>query len=231
MFVAGVDGCRAGWVCFKVELPSGATSVEVIDLPVLLRKRPPAVICLGIDLPIGLLDGPRACDIEARKLLGQPRGRSVFSAPCRAALLASGHQAASAVNRQATGKGLTIQAWCIGPKIKQVDDAMTPDCQKWAFEVHPEVCLWALNGERPMARNKKTKEGAAERLSVLSAIFPEIGQQLGSRPPGVAKDDLLDATAAAWTALRRHRGESRCVCTPERDANGWRSLFSTSNPT
>jgi predicted RNase H-like nuclease len=23
MFVAGVDGCRAGWVAFKVELPAG----------------------------------------------------------------------------------------------------------------------------------------------------------------------------------------------------------------
>jgi hypothetical protein len=32
MFVAGVDGCRAGWVCFKVEVTSLATSVEIIDL-------------------------------------------------------------------------------------------------------------------------------------------------------------------------------------------------------
>jgi hypothetical protein len=33
MFVAGVDGCHAGWIAFKVELPPRATSVEVIDLP------------------------------------------------------------------------------------------------------------------------------------------------------------------------------------------------------
>jgi predicted RNase H-like nuclease len=26
---------------------------------------------------------------------------------------------------------------------------MTPERQEWAFEVHPEVCFWALNGERP----------------------------------------------------------------------------------
>jgi len=71
-----------------------------------------------------------------------------------------------------------------------------------------------------MAHNKKTKEGAAERLAVLSPIFPEIAQHLGSRPPGVGNDDLLDAAAAAWTALRRYRGETRCVCTPERDAKG-----------
>ena len=33
IFVAGVDGCHAGWIAFKVELPSRVTSVEVIDLP------------------------------------------------------------------------------------------------------------------------------------------------------------------------------------------------------
>jgi predicted RNase H-like nuclease len=117
---------------------------------------------------------------------------------------------------------LTIQAWCIGPKIKQVDDAVTAETQQWAFEVHPEVCFWALNGERPMAHNKKTKEGASDRLSVLNPIFPEIGHHLDSRPSGVAKDDLLDAAAAAWSALRRHRGEAMCVCTPERDQKNWR---------
>lgn len=39
MFVAGVDGCRAGWVAFKVEVPSLATSVDVVDLPKLLSSR------------------------------------------------------------------------------------------------------------------------------------------------------------------------------------------------
>src|ERR1700732_3309447 len=66
--------CRAGWIVFKVELPSLATSLEVIDLRALLRKRPPELACLGTDIPIGLLGGPRACDKEARRRLGQPRG-------------------------------------------------------------------------------------------------------------------------------------------------------------
>jgi predicted RNase H-like nuclease len=56
MFVAGVDGCRAGWVAFKIELPSLVTSVEVSDLATLLRKHPPEIAFLGIDIPIGLLD-------------------------------------------------------------------------------------------------------------------------------------------------------------------------------
>ncbi len=220
MFVAGVDGCRAGWVAFKVELPSLVTSVELIDLPVLLRKRPPELSLLGIDIPIGLLDGSRACDKASRKLVGQPRGTSVFAAPCRASLTAKNHAEASTINQQKTGSGLSQQAFGIGSKIKQVDDAITPETQQWAFEVHPDVCFWALNGDRPMAHNKKTKGGAADRLSVLNPIFPKIGHHLGSRPQGVGKDDLLDAAAAAWTALRRHRGEAKCVCPAERDEKG-----------
>jgi predicted RNase H-like nuclease len=220
MFVAGVDGCRAGWVAFKVEVPSFTTSVDVVDVPELLGSRPDNLLCLAIDIPIGLLDGSRACDKAARKLLGQPRGSSVFAAPCRAALSATTHAIASQINRNATERGLSQQAFGIIPKIKQVDDAITSDCQRWALEVHPEVCFWALNHRSPMKHNKKTPEGAAERIAVLRPVFPEIEQHLANRPTRVGADDMLDAAAAAWTALRWHRHEAECVCTPERDETG-----------
>jgi predicted RNase H-like nuclease len=157
MLVAGVDGCRAGWIAFKIELPSLATSVEVIDFPSLLTNRPSYLASLGIDIPIGLLDGSRACDKAAGKLLGQPRGTSVFAAPCRAALTAQNHAEASAINRQKTGRGLSQQAFGIGSKIKQVDDAITPEAQQWAFEGHPEVCFWALNQRRPMMQRSSRR--------------------------------------------------------------------------
>lgn len=220
MFVAGVDGCRAGWVAFKVEVLSFTMSVEVVDLPAWLRERPPDLACLGIDIPIGLLDGSRVCDKAARKLLGQSRGTSVFAAPCRAALSAKTHATASATNLRITGRGLSQQAWGIAPKIKQVDDAITPGCQRWAFEVHPEVCFWALNQHRPMAHNKKTKEGTAARVVLLRRVFPQVETHLANRPRAVGADDLLDAAAAAWTALRWHRNEAECVCTPEHDEKG-----------
>jgi predicted RNase H-like nuclease len=95
-----------------------------------------------------------------------------------------------------------------------------PECQQWAFEVHPEVCFWALNEKHPMAHNKKTKAGRNDRLKLLTPIFPEIQQHILNRPLGVGKDDLLDAAAAAWTALRLHRGDASCICTPERDEKG-----------
>jgi len=220
MFVAGVDGCRAGWVSFAVEVPSRLTSVDVVDLTELLGKRPSDLLCVAIDIPIGLFEGSRACDNAARKLLGQPRGRSVFAAPCRAALSATNHATASAINRQKTAKGLSRQAWGIASKIKLVDDAITPDSQNWAFEVHPEVCFWMLNQRRPMKHKKKIREGIAERIAVLRPIFSEIERHLANRPTGVKVDDLLDAAAAAWTALRLYQGQSECVCSPERDEKG-----------
>jgi predicted RNase H-like nuclease len=179
MFIAGVGGCHAGWIAFKVELPSLATTVEVIDLYAILRNKPDDIAYLAIDIPIGLFDGSRACDKAARKLLGQPRGTSVFAAHCRAALMAK--------NRHKTGKGLSQQAFGIGSKIKQVDDVITPDCQQWAFEVHPEICFWALNGMCSMAHNKKTKEGVANRLALLSPVFPDIHRHLVNLPPGVGE--------------------------------------------
>lgn len=221
MIVAGVDGCRAGWVAFKVELPSLATSVEIVDLPELLSSRPDDLLCLAIDIPIGLLDCSRPCDKAARKLLGQPRGTSVFAAPCRAALSATTHAAASQINREKTGRGLSQQAFGIIPKIKQVDDAIRAECQRWAFEVHPEVCFWALNQRRPMAHNKKTSEGASERVSLLRPIFPDIDRHLAAnRPPRVGADDLVDAAAAAWTGLRFHNAAAQQVCPPECDKKG-----------
>jgi predicted RNase H-like nuclease len=159
MWIAGVDGCRAGWIAFKVSLPNLSTTPELLNLPSLLKNKPDNLACLAIDIPIGLLDCSRACDKEARKLLRQPRGTSVFAAPCRASLTEENHTDASAANRRITGRGLSQQAWGIAPKIKQVDDAITAGCQQRVFEVHPEVSFWALNGRTPMQHNKKFSTG------------------------------------------------------------------------
>lgn len=220
MFVAGIDGCRGGWVSFKVDLTSLDTSVELIDVPSVLRNKPDDLAILAIDIPIGLLEGSRACDKAARKLLGQPRGTSVFATPCRAALSAKTHAAASATNLRITGRGLSQQAWGICPKIKQVDDAMTPGCQKWVFEVHPEVSFWALAGRRSIAHGKKTKVGVNERLDLLRPVFPDLERHLQNRPPNLGKDDLLDAAVAAWTALRIYRSEAQRVGESDWDGRG-----------
>ena len=135
----------------------------------------------------------------------------MFSPSCRAALCGVDYADAKAINRSITGKGLSKQAWNIAPKIKLVDDAITPECQQWAFEVHPEVCFWALAGSRPMVHRKKINDGVNKRLDLLRPVLPDIDNDLQNRPSGVAKNDLLDAAAAAWTALRILKGEARRV--------------------
>lgn len=220
MFVAGADGYRGGWVLFRVDVPSLSTSVESVALPSILSQRPIELECLTIDIPIGLLDGPRACDLAARKLLGRPRGSSVFPAPCRAATRMAGYADACEINKQRSGGKLSHQAWGIVPKIKQVDEVITPAHQLWAFEVHPEVCFWAMNNCGPMIWSKKVKEGRRDRLNLLRREFPRIDQHLAIRPPGVAVDDLLDAAAAAWTALRKREGRAQQVSATEFDALG-----------
>ena len=35
---------------------------------------------------------------------------------------------------------------------------MTPECQHWAFEVHPEFCFWALAGEQGGDREVRFSE-------------------------------------------------------------------------
>jgi predicted RNase H-like nuclease len=100
----------------RSKLPSLAKSVEVLDLPKLLNRRPDDLLCLAIDIPIGLLDCSRACDKAARKLLGRPRGTSVFAAPCRAALSAATHVFARQINREKADRGISQQAFGIIPK-------------------------------------------------------------------------------------------------------------------
>ena len=76
--IAGVDGCKSGWLRLVQDLRSGEIKSDVsTDAPELFDRLPEPVV-LGIDIPIGLTDaGPRTCDQLARTLLGRPRGSSV----------------------------------------------------------------------------------------------------------------------------------------------------------
>lgn len=129
------------------------------------------------------------------------------------------------MNSRVTNKKMSQQAWGIAPKIKQVDDAIRGECQNWVYEVHPEVSFWAMAGERPMEHRKKSAAGRIERLDMLRPVFDQIDGLLAERPSGVGKDDLLDAAAAAWSALRIARGEGQRVSAEEEDSLGLRSCI------
>jgi predicted RNase H-like nuclease len=96
---------------------------------------------------------------------------------------------------------MSKQAYEIIAKIREVDDLMTPELQRWVFEVHPEVSFYALNERHSLKHSKHEREGKDERLRLLLPHFPAIQKHLGElKRAQVGEDDLLDAAAAAWTA-------------------------------
>lgn len=82
------------------------------------------------------------------------------------------------------------------------------------FEVHPEVSLALLAGA-PMAHRKTTPEGRAERMAAL-------GLSAVPRVSGAAADDVLDAYAVRWTALRVARADERRLGDGAVDTRGLR---------
>jgi len=224
--ICGADGCKGGWVVVEENLDAREISWRVVPTlrDLATGKSPPQIITL--DVPIGLPDkGSRACDLEARKLLGPGRASSVFPAPIRPILQASSHAEASAARAAVEGKRLSIQAWAIIPKVREVDDILRGDADLRARvrEVHPEICFYFMAGRRPMQFKKKKRAGRDERRSLLVAEFGYVvDDALGDlRSLGCAADDLLDAFAALWTARRIAKGTALTLpALPPRDRYG-----------
>lgn len=229
-WVAGVDGCRAGWVVVLVE--AHATAIRVPDVRLCpsfaaVLALQPAPVVIAVDIPIGLLDAPqpggRTCDRQARQLLRR-RASSVFSPPSRHILEATQYA-------QVRAHGMSRQAFGILPKIREVDRLMTPALQHSVYEAHPELAFGSLTGH-PMQHNKKTPAGRAERLQALASApearfrHPQSAltrAQNTFRRTQVAPDDLLDAYVLAWTAYRIAGAQaSRVPASPPVDARGLR---------
>ncbi len=225
--IAGVDGCPGGWYLVQARLEGGAVEGRVCrSFAELLQTLPPSAL-IAVDMPIGLLDaGARACDVQARALLGR-RGSSVFPAPLRGVLGAATHVEASARARALDGRGMSIQAYNILRKVEEVDAALCADARAAArtFEVHPEVSFAQLNGGPALLQGKKSADGHAQRRALLEVQFPgQLDPLLGAHPRRqVQADDVLDALACLWSARRLARGQALCLpAQPPRDACGLR---------
>jgi predicted RNase H-like nuclease len=216
--IAGVDGYKKGWIA-ALDLGNDRTAVRAYPTFRAIRDNRELEEIL-IDVPIGLLEnGSRACDLDGRRLLGHPRGSSVFPAPIRPMLAARTWEEACRILSEIEGHKCSKQTAAILPKIREVDAAMTPELQQRIHEAHPEVCFAMMNSGRAMTYRKTTNEGRLERLRLLERYFPDIRKHL-SDVPG-AKTDIIDAYGCLWTARRILNGEA--VCFPkqeERDAHG-----------
>jgi predicted RNase H-like nuclease len=225
----GIDGCRAGWFCVILD-EHGNGSYRVAPDARAVGELAVTADSVLIDIPIGLPDsgpGGRLCDREARHLLGRWRATSVFSAPARRSLGANSYTEALKLNRQATGRGLSRQAWNIVPKIRDIDALLRgkPALQDVLRECHPELCFWALNGQQAMRNNKKPREGQQERLRVLERDLPQCHALFGQACTEflrreVARDDIIDAMVCAVTAKQGYGSYRTLPPMPERDGQG-----------
>jgi len=203
--VLGVDGWRGAWVGALLD----GRCVTLIALPdVAAVLAVPDVELIAIDMPIGLSDdGPRACDIAARRLLGRARS-SVFPAPLRAVLGCANYADACAVSRTASGKALSVQAWNLVPAIRALDAALDDVPPGHVLEVHPELAFRALDDR--VEAPKASARGLAQRVRALQPAM-DVLDALSAAPPGVPAVDALDACAAAWSARRLADGVGDCV--------------------
>ena len=207
LIAAGIDGCRAGWVCAGWDGEGWSLDCLPTLESILPMLAPQATVC--IDIPIGLSsDGFRACDRAARQLLGK-RSSSVFPVPPRLALAPKSYEEINLASKALCGKGVSKQAFHLLPKIREAEALLRSsygDCLDW-LETHPELCFSSFNGAVPMESNKKTDAGFCERKIILARHIPArtierlLRNLMASVPRAqCARDDMVDALVCGVVA-------------------------------
>jgi predicted RNase H-like nuclease len=226
MTVLGPDGCKGGWVAVAADgdgfvdvfVARDVTEAEAIGLE---RW---GIDTIVIDMPIGLADRrPRRADALARDVLGKRRA-SVFNVPIRCAVEADSRVEADRLSRAADCGGVGSMSYALCEKIREVD-AYLEHRKVVVREGHPEVSFLGMAG-KPMDFYKKTLLGALERRAHLDkyVLAPPMEAEISLSK--AAFDDIHDAAAMAWTALRVARGEEASLPEePEVFSDGWPSAI------
>lgn len=211
MAVAGVDVWKSKWV--GVVLEGGRYREALVDKDFSsLVVRLGEVHVIGVDMPIGLPGSgeARSADAEARKFVGPKRASSVFPVYPRAVYLAGDYASAAIQSVKLARKSISRQAFAIGPRLLEVDAATAGRAD--VYEVHPEVSFCAM-ARGHIGWSKTSWNGMHERARLLERE----GVSLPAFVPGggdAAPADLIDAAAAAWTAMRIANGQALSLPKP-----------------
>ncbi len=231
-FAPAAGGVRRGVATAAAVARTELRRFADIDAALAWAEQGPEPTPMTVDIPIGLpvIAGLRACDREARVRLGR-RWMCVFEAPGRELFgqdFASARELVRARRDAAPRQTLHIpthQMVNITPKVAEVDRALRarPGRQQWLAECHPELSFRVLAGRELLG--KRAAEGRAQRRAALAGPFPDAAQRLDAvswRRSEVTRDDLLDAYAALWSALRFAAADGRYLQLGDggRDARG-----------
>lgn len=226
MIVVGVDGCKAGWVAAAWDTRKESMALSTHGNFEELMDAFPSAKAIAVDIPIGLIECRRACDVEARAVL-RCRKSSVFPAPDPRVACMTDYWEANGGSWKDCGKGVSRQAFGIFPKVCEVNRLMTPELQDRIVEVHPELCFWAMKGYEEVCPPKRSGEGYLERRALLQAnlaLSEEAWATVDLGIRGAQPDDVLDALAASWTARRWVNGLfGRFPEVEEKDGRGLRA--------
>ena len=208
MKTAGIDGCKLGWIL--ISFTEGEEKHQVLESADKLKAAFEYYDRIFIDMPIGLEDEEytRECDALLRKELGNEYASSVFSPPIRPALEAPSYVEANMISFEYNEKKLSLQAWNITPKIKEVDTLLRADnsLKEKVLESHPELLFQKLNGGM-IFQKKNLKKGIRHRLELIEEHEPIAddffrGIKEEYRRVEVGEDDIVDAMVLALYAKR-----------------------------
>ena len=213
--VVGADGTKGGWIAVRLTDGRYEEARFFPEFDALLRAFSTAT-AITVDIPIGLpVRGRRQADLEAKSVLESLRN-SVFFVPPRPALEAPTFEEAVRIARS-LGSSMSLQIYGLRHKIFEVDGLAS---DRRIVEVHPEVSFWALNKSSALKHKKKSWNGLMMRLELLRKAGVELPAMVDGTGDAPA-DDIIDAAAAAWSALRVARGQGGSLPdSPDTDPNG-----------
>jgi predicted RNase H-like nuclease len=220
--VLGIDACPGGWVGIALA-DGGARAFFAPNVAALVdaTAQQIAIDAIAIDIPIGVPPhGVRAADLLARERLGR-RAATLFVVPSRAVLQAPDHAAAVGRCRERGEKGVSRQAFGLARRIFEVEDwlGQQPPGSRPVVEVHPELSFQEMAGG-PLPASKATWSGLVARRKLLQHDGIDLPDDIGTAGLRAGADDVLDAAAAAWTAVRVSRSTARSLPNPPQDLDG-----------
>jgi predicted RNase H-like nuclease len=213
MKTVGIDGCPLGWLA--IDFDDSKSPYWIIEDKEQLAATFEEGDAIFIDIPIGIPDETytRDCDQRLKEELGSQYYASVFNPPVRPALYAPTYAEACIQSYSLTDKKVSLQAWNISAKIRQVDQLLQNEekFQQKVYESHPELLFKILNGMEPIQQKKQIGKGLKHRLKLLKqvqdraeSIYREIKEEY--RRKEVAEDDIVDAMVLAHFAQLSKEG-------------------------
>jgi predicted RNase H-like nuclease len=230
-WLAGVDGCRGGWIVAFGRANGEIKPARVVSRFDEIASAPERPFIVAVDIPIGLPKQSPAKGRPAESLVRAKLGArksSVFRIPSRSAVYASVAPEpadprerffrACRIARDTSddGKAFAKQGFYILDKVVEVDRLLRndPGLVARVFETHPELAFVTMNGGAPLTKPKKKKNanypaGLSLRRDLLTAAgIPRTVVE--TRPPkGAADDDMIDAYACLITAMNIHAGRAQ----------------------